>query len=52
VKLSAVASSAREVSLLEDGGQELRIVDGALVFNLHPYEIKTFRLKLQPWRER
>jgi hypothetical protein len=27
------------------------MVDGALQFDLHPYEIKTFKLKLQPWRE-
>jgi len=47
IKLNAGISSAREVSLLEDGGAELKVVDDTLQFDLGPYEIKTFSLKLQ-----
>jgi alpha-mannosidase len=48
IKLNAGISSAREVSLLEDGGAELKVVDDTLQFDLGPYEIKTFSLKLLP----
>jgi hypothetical protein len=36
------------VSLLEDGGAELKVVDDTLQFDLGPYQIKTFSLKLLP----
>jgi alpha-mannosidase len=48
IKLNAGISSAREVSLLEDGGTELKVVDDTLQFDLGPYQIKTFSLKLRP----
>ena len=48
IKLNAGISSAREVSLLEDGGAELEVVDDTLQFDLDPYQIKTFCLKLLP----
>jgi alpha-mannosidase len=48
IKLNAGISSAREVSLLEDGGAELKVVDDTLQFDLGPYQIKTFSLKLLP----
>jgi alpha-mannosidase len=48
IKLNAAISSAREASLLEDGGAELKVVDDTLQFDLGPYQIKTFSLKLLP----
>ncbi len=39
--------SAREANLMEDAGRELKPSDGALQFDLGPYEIKTFKLQ---WR--
>lgn len=48
IKLNAGISSAREVNLLEDDGAELKVVDDTLQFDLGPYQIKTFSLKLRP----
>jgi alpha-mannosidase len=48
IKLNAGISSAREVSLLEDGGAEIKVADDTLQFDLGPYQIKTFSLKLLP----
>jgi alpha-mannosidase len=48
IKLNAGISSARAVSLLEDGGAELQVVDDSLQVDLGPYQIKTFSLKLPP----
>ena len=39
-------SSAREANLIEDPGKQLTINGNAISFDLHPYEIKTFRLRL------
>ena len=38
-------ASAREANLIEDPGQELQIKGNTISFDLHPYEIKTFRLR-------
>ena len=48
IRLNAAIASVREVSLLEDGGSELKVVNDTFQFNLGPYEIKTFSLKLRP----
>ena len=37
-------TSAREANLIEDPGRELQSQGNTISFNLHPYEIKTFRL--------
>jgi len=47
VKLRAKVLSAHEANLLEDAGRELKTQDDAVQFDLHPYEIKTIRLRLR-----
>ena len=48
VKLSAGISSAQETNLLEDPGKPLPHQTNSVRFDLHPYEIKTMTLKLEP----
>jgi alpha-mannosidase len=48
IKLNAAISSLREVNLLEDGSGELKTANDAFQFDLGPYQIKTFSLKLRP----
>ena len=48
IKLNARVASAREVNLLEDGQQELKVRDNTIQFDLGSFEIKTFSLQLQP----
>jgi alpha-mannosidase len=38
-------ASAREANLIEDSGKQLEIKDNVISFDLHPYEIRTFRLR-------
>jgi alpha-mannosidase len=38
--------SARDASLIEDPERELQVRENAISFDLRPYEIKTFRLRL------
>ncbi|MGC8641033.1 MAG: alpha-mannosidase [Isosphaeraceae bacterium] len=45
LKLHAMISGAREVNLLEDPGSALQIKNDGVRFDLHPYEIKTFRFQ-------
>ena len=47
LRLHARILAASEVNLLEDPGRKLRIHDNAVQFDLHPFEIKTFKLRLQ-----
>jgi len=47
VKLRAKLLSAREANLLEDAGGELKTDGDAVQFDLHPFEIKTMRLRLR-----
>lgn len=42
--------SAREANLMEDAGRELKTSDGALQFDLGPFEVKTFRLQWRSFR--
>jgi hypothetical protein len=37
---------------MEDDGSSLPIRDNSLQFDLGPYQIKTFKLKLQPLKEK
>jgi len=46
VKLRPKVTSARAVNLLEDPGVDL-VVDGAVSFDLHPFQIQTIRLQLE-----
>ena len=50
IKLNAKIEAAHEANLLEDSGRELEIKENALQFDLHPFEIKTFKLHLQTSR--
>jgi hypothetical protein len=48
VKFNAKLGDVREIDLLEDPIGGVRAVDDAILFRLKPYEVKTFRLVLQP----
>jgi alpha-mannosidase len=48
IKLSGKIISAEESNLIEDAGRKLQAVSDMLQVNLGPYEIKTFKLQLQP----
>ncbi len=47
VKLQSKVLSAHEANLLEEVGRELKIQGDSVQFDLHPYEIKTIRLRLR-----
>jgi alpha-mannosidase len=46
LKLNARIAAAHEANLLEDSVRELKIKKNTLDFDLHPFEIKTFKLHL------
>jgi alpha-mannosidase len=46
VKFSLPVISVRECNLMEDLGAELRLVNNAIQFDLHPYQIRSFRLQI------
>jgi alpha-mannosidase len=48
IKLRAPIDTVYEANLMEDGGAELRTEGISFQFDLHPYEIKTFKLRLRP----
>jgi len=48
LKLRAKVLSAHESNLMEDPGQELKTETDTLQFDMKPFEIKTFALKLAP----
>lgn len=48
VKIQAKVAAAYESNLMEDAGRKLEINNDTLQFDLRPYEIKTFKLQLQP----
>jgi alpha-mannosidase len=52
IKVGAEVASAHEADLMEDDGSSLPIRDNSLQFDLGPYQIKTFKLKLQPLKEK
>jgi alpha-mannosidase len=47
IKLNAAIASAADANLMEDFRGEIPLTDGALQFNLRPYEIKTFKLRVR-----
>lgn len=51
VKLHAGIKSVDETNLLEGPGKKLRVTENTMSFDLHPYEIKTFRLNLVALRK-
>ncbi len=52
IKLHAEIASAHEANLMEDAGRELRTEQNSFQFDLHPFEIKTFKLRLRPAQPR
>jgi alpha-mannosidase len=48
IKLQADIKEVRESNLLEDSGASLKVHDNTVQFDLHPFEIKTIKLKLKP----
>jgi alpha-mannosidase len=51
IKLQPGVASASEVNLLEDSIRKLEPRDNTLVFDLSPYQIKTFKLELSRSRQ-
>ena len=51
VRLSARVVAAEEVNLMEDPGRKLAVAEDTLTLDLHPFEIKTIKLRLQPARD-
>jgi alpha-mannosidase len=47
IKLHAKVVSAHEANLMEDSGTEARVREDTLRFDLHPFEIKTFKVRLK-----
>jgi alpha-mannosidase len=50
VRFNARIAAARDANLMEDSGRRLRVRDDTIEFDLHPFEIKTFKLQLRPAR--
>jgi alpha-mannosidase len=48
LKLRGKVTSAEESNLIEDAGRKLSASNDTLQFDMGPYEIKTFKLRLQP----
>jgi alpha-mannosidase len=47
LKLHAKVTSANEANLMEDTGKKLETREDSIRFDLHPFEIKTFKLRLK-----
>jgi alpha-mannosidase len=45
VAFNAPVAEAKDANLMEDGEAALDVQGGALTFDLHPYQIRTFRLR-------
>jgi alpha-mannosidase len=52
IRLHGDLSSAQESDLMEDVGRELKIEQTSFQFDLHPFEIKTFRLHVQRFEKK
>jgi alpha-mannosidase len=50
MKLRGKVSSAEESNLLEDAGRKLSVSNDTLQFDMGAYEIKTFKVRLQPFQ--
>lgn len=51
VKLNAPVAAAGEVNLMEDPVRDLAVTDNAVSFDIKPFEIKTIKLRLQPFND-
>jgi len=51
VKFQPEIAAADEVNLMEAPVRKLDVRNGALEFDLGPYEIKTLKVQLQPWKK-
>ena len=51
IRLNAKVSSANEAKLMEDSGPKVKLQNNTLRFDLRPFEIKTFKLRLQDLEE-
>ncbi len=47
IKLQARVLAANEANLMEDAGARMAVAKDAVQFDLHPFEIKTIKLRLQ-----
>jgi alpha-mannosidase len=47
IKLHAKVVSANEANLMEDSGAKATVLKDTLQFDLHPFEIKTFKVRLE-----
>jgi alpha-mannosidase len=47
IKLHAKVISANEANLMEDSSAKVKVQQNTLQFDLHPFEIKTFKLRLK-----
>lgn len=47
IKLNAKIISANEANLMEDLGAKLKVANNTLRFDLHPFEIKTFVVRVK-----
>jgi len=47
LKLNVKIATAHETNLLEDSDREVKLMENTLEFDLHPFEIKTFKLHLR-----
>ncbi|HXP63619.1 MAG TPA: glycoside hydrolase family 38 C-terminal domain-containing protein [Dongiaceae bacterium] len=47
IKLQARILAANEANLMEDAGASIAVTNDAVQFDLHPFEIKTIKLRLQ-----
>ncbi len=50
IRLQARIASAHEANLMEDELAKIEIRNDTLRFDLHPFEIKTFKLRLEPFQ--
>ena len=48
IKLHARLLGARQANLMEDSGRRLEVRNNSIEFDLHPFEIRTFKLQVQP----
>jgi alpha-mannosidase len=46
LRLNTKLLSAEEANLMEDSIGKLKVAKGTVEFNLHPFEIKTFKLRM------
>jgi alpha-mannosidase len=51
LRFNAALLSAEETNLMEDPGHKLKVQDNSIRFDLHPFEIKTFRINVKVLKE-